>query len=288
MKLVQLRIFVAVGAQSSISAAAAQLSMSPSSVSAQIKALEAECGLELFVRSHRGVKLTRSGQAQQTYARRALTAADAFSAHAQRLSARVSGSLRLALSVSPGCFDLVRFVPTLNERYPEIKLQVSHEESSQVLTALQRESCDLGIVYGGADEAVFCVQQLGLAELVVAVPRMLSDDIDGSWQSLGSLPWINTGGDCPFHEPCCRLHERHKISPRQVARVNDNRTRQQLVRSGLGLSLLERHEALHPDISIFASESMYCPISLVCLAHRQFEPLIRSARELILRCVRSN
>ena len=134
MKLHHIRTYITVIDQSSISSAARRLSLTPSTVSAHIKALENEFGIELFTRSQRGVELTESGRKLEKQARLILQAAADFAAQAQSCRKQVSGRLRLALSVSSNVFDLPAFVRRLDGDFPGIDLQLSHDES-------MRESC---------------------------------------------------------------------------------------------------------------------------------------------------
>lgn len=62
MRLSQLRTFVAVAREGGVGAAARALHVSQPTLTAQIHALEAQYGVELFRRQGRGVALTEAGQ----------------------------------------------------------------------------------------------------------------------------------------------------------------------------------------------------------------------------------
>ena len=61
MELTHLRTFVIVAEEKSISQAARRLFTTPSSISVQIKALEDELGVQLFIRNARGMQITDKG-----------------------------------------------------------------------------------------------------------------------------------------------------------------------------------------------------------------------------------
>ena len=282
MKLLHLRAFVTVADQSSITRAAGELSLAPSTVSAYIAALENEYGIQLFVRLHNGVRLTEVGHSLEKQAREVLAATAGFESAARACRAQVTGKLRLALSVSEPLFDISAFSRRLSRQFPVVDLQLSRNESQRILASLKQEDLDMGIVYGRIFDAGIFSQHLGQAELVVALPKHWSAEACSARKSLGELPWINTGAACPYQQIIEDLLAKLGINPPQYLRADDNRTRQQLVAGGLGISLLERHEAEHPDIVVAKSDPLFCDYSLVCLAHRQFDPVVKTARDLIL------
>ena len=72
MELYQLRTFVAVAEEGHLTRAAEKLFISQPAVSAHVKALEEELGVALFLRSARGMQLTREGAALKAQAEAAL------------------------------------------------------------------------------------------------------------------------------------------------------------------------------------------------------------------------
>ena len=281
MKLPHLRTFVTVADQSSITRAARKLSLAPSTVSTHIAALEKEYGVQLFLRLHDGLRLTETGRALTTQAREILDAAAVFEARARSCRAQLIGQLRLALSIARPLFDLAGFLRYLDHHLPGIELQLSRDESARIMESLEQDKLDMGIVYGGDFDPRFYSMQLGHAELVIALPRSWRDKHDNSRETLGNLPWINTGAACPFQRIIDKLFAELNIEPPQVLRADDNQTRRQLVAAGFGASLLERHEADHPEIIVLDSAPLPCPYTLVTLAHRQFDPVIRALSALV-------
>lgn len=282
MDLYHLRTFVAVIDCGSISGAARRLARTPSSVSAHLKALEHEFQVDLFQRTNRGVSLTHVGARLESDARRALQAADDFAAHAASCGQSIAGQMKLAYSASDALFDLPPFVHKMGTRYPHIALGLTRMETANILEGIMEDEIDLGIVYGETDHPGLRAQRLGQAQLVVCMPSRWALGTEPSWTALGALPWINTGADCPFQDLLNALFLSHSIQPPQLVRSDDERTRLQLVRGGLGISLLEQNEAeAHPDLHILDLTPVPCPVSLVCRAHRQFEPVIKAASDLL-------
>jgi DNA-binding transcriptional LysR family regulator len=282
MELYQLRTFVTVMEESSISGAARRLSITPSSVSTHIKTLETEFGVELFVRTNQGVEVTDKGQILAQHARQTLQAATGLSQQANALQQHLIGTVKLGISVSSGVFNIPDFFKRLNTTYPDIQLELTQSETASILHQLRYDALDIGIIYGDLDDDLLTVHPLFLAELVVAIPKAWSNDVDKSWESLATVPWIHTGADCQFQLIIDSLHQQHNIKPKQFIRSNDDRTRLDLVRAEVVASILEKTEATHPDIAILDTEPMTCAVSLVFQGYRKFDPLLQAVSKLIL------
>lgn len=286
MELYQLRTFIAVIEEKSLSGAGRRLSMTTSSVSAHIKALETEWDVMLFIRTSQGVVLTEKGRILADHARYTLQAAGELSRQVDKLKDSLIGILRLGLSVSSGVFSLSHLLDYVHRRYPDITMTVSSDETIAILDLIQRDKLDIGIVFGQVEDATMTTHHLTMAELVLAMPKAWGGVVNQNWESLDHQIWIHTGDECPFQPMMDDLCQQHGIQPQQFVRINNDRTRRDLVIAGMGVSLLEVSEATHPDIDIFDKVNLMCPVSLVYSAHRQFDPMIQAIRLLILEALK--
>ena len=92
----QLRYFVAAAETGSITLASEQVHISQPSISAAISALEADYGIQLFIRHHaQGLSLTRQGQHFLHAAKAVLLQAGELEATALELASKVSGVLEI-------------------------------------------------------------------------------------------------------------------------------------------------------------------------------------------------
>jgi DNA-binding transcriptional LysR family regulator len=91
----RLASFIAVAEEQHFGRAAGRLFISQPALSQQIKALEAELGVELFVRLPRGIRLTAEGEALLPDARELLQHAERFLTSAGAAARRTSGRVRL-------------------------------------------------------------------------------------------------------------------------------------------------------------------------------------------------
>src|SRR3954470_25075894 len=93
MTLQQLRYFLATVRHGSFSAAAADLHLAQPSLSDQVRRLEAELGVPLFVRAGRRLELTEAGRLLRPHAERTLAAADDAAASVREIRALRGGTV---------------------------------------------------------------------------------------------------------------------------------------------------------------------------------------------------
>ncbi len=117
-----LAAFEAAARTGSITEAAAELSLTQSAVSRQIKALEDQLGFELFVRAKQKIRLTFGGQ---VYAREIRDALGRISSASLNLLANPSGgTLTLAVPPTFGARWLTRRLPRFVAAHPDVMLNI--------------------------------------------------------------------------------------------------------------------------------------------------------------------
>jgi LysR family transcriptional regulator, regulator of abg operon len=124
MRLTQVRDFVAVADAGSITAAAHALGVSQPGLTKSIGALESELHVALFLRSARGVSLTRFGQAFYTRARAAHTELENARNEVLQLAGGMSG--RVAIGFGPLAAALVvpPAVLKFQSLFPEVEVRL--------------------------------------------------------------------------------------------------------------------------------------------------------------------
>ena len=148
MEIYQLRTFVTVAQQGHLTQAAELLHLSQPAVTAQIKALEEEVGMQLFERSAGGVRLTRAGQELLPEAQGVLGAARDIINHAKRLKGQLAGQARIGVSLMPDILRLGPWVAALVDAYPLLEVQLTHGVSVDVLNLVRKKELDAGFYLG--------------------------------------------------------------------------------------------------------------------------------------------
>lgn len=296
--LPSLKAFVAVARAGNVSRAALQLHLTQPAVSLQIKALQERSGLQLFVRTPKGLALTRDGAALLPQAERVLAALGDFSQAAQSLQNTVRGTLRIGTILDPEFTRLGEFLKQLVESAPQIDTELRQSMSGNVLTQIARRELDVGF-YLAIDQEILENKLLDHTEYAraaieyIAMPltqftyRVLAPagwgpQVRGkSWRDLAALPWLATPPASAHHRLLASVFTPLGIAPKRVALVDQEASMLDLVRSGVGLSLVRDSIAMRESQSrglvIADKVSLQCTLCFVCLAERADDMVVASA-----------
>jgi DNA-binding transcriptional LysR family regulator len=142
-ELRHLRYFAAVAEELNFSRAAERLHMAQPPLSAAIRQLERELGVELFTRTSREVKLTDAGRAFLDGARRTLAEADRAVEDAKRAAA--GERLRIGYSWSARFETLPTLGKAFRTSHPGVELLAQEMWNAQMPPAFARGTIDVAI-----------------------------------------------------------------------------------------------------------------------------------------------
>lgn len=166
MELRQLRVFEAVVAHRTVTAAAMALGLAPSSVAEQIRTLERGLDTELFDRAPRDLALTAAGERLLPWARRLLDQAE----QARREVTADRARLRLGALATIAATHVPAVLARLAERRPGLDVSLHTDTARDGL---------LGGVAAGALEAALILDTAGpLGELGFYLPPAPLDHLD--------------------------------------------------------------------------------------------------------------
>lgn len=146
MKLQQFRYFVEIQKQHlNISEAASVLCTSQSGISKQIKLLEEELGVDLFVRNGRKlIALTTVGETVLKQAKEVLNKVDDIKKSAEQFTNKPK-SIGIATTHTQARYVLPIIVERYLSQYPEINLNIQQGTPEQVAALLERGEVDIAI-----------------------------------------------------------------------------------------------------------------------------------------------
>jgi DNA-binding transcriptional LysR family regulator len=148
VEIYQLRTFVTVAQQGHLTQAAEILHLSQPAVTAQIKALEEECGLALFERRSAGVVLTEAGKLLLGDAEAILAGSRSMISRARTLKEQLVGKVRLGTILTPEAIRLGPWLALMRARYPLIQVVTQQGVSGTVLNDVRKKELDAGFFIG--------------------------------------------------------------------------------------------------------------------------------------------
>jgi len=154
MKLQQLRFLAEVARRDlSVSSAAEALFTSQPGISKQIKALEEELGIEIFIRNGKRLTgVTEPGRAVLAIAERLLAEAANLKRAGEEFANEKLGTLTIAATHTQARYALPRAVAAFKRRYPEVQIVIHQGNPAQICEQV------------AAGEADFCVATEQIAE----------------------------------------------------------------------------------------------------------------------------
>lgn len=288
MDIVQLRAFMTVAREGNLTRAAEQLHVTQPAVSLQIKALQEEIGFPLFTRTAGGMVLTSDGIKMLPLAEKLLADLQEFRRHAALLQASVgelAGSLAIGTILDPEFIRLGAFLKLLVERYPQLSTQLSHHMSGSVLQQIKQGKLDVGFFLGQPGKGFHAITLTPFTYNVVAPAGWKSRVSGKGWKELARLPWIWTPPESAHHRLLSKIFAQHKVQPTTVALVDQESSMLDLVKSGVGLSLVRESIALtqaHAHGLVIADAvELSTELSFITLEKRQQEEAIKAVFQLL-------
>jgi DNA-binding transcriptional LysR family regulator len=143
----ELRYFVAVAEELHFTRAAERLFVSQPALSKQIRALEEQLRVDLFVRDRRSVSLTQAGEALLPAARELIAVWDAAQQAVAEAAAAAAALLRIGFSTSVGRGLLPRIQQHFAQARPNWRLALRQVDWDDPTGGLSDGSSDLAIVW---------------------------------------------------------------------------------------------------------------------------------------------
>jgi DNA-binding transcriptional LysR family regulator len=150
--------------------AAARLFISQPALSQQIRALEEQVGVPLFVRHPRGMELTQAGEALLAEAREVLARAERLDETVAELARGEGTALRIGVPPGLDARLLPELLTSLRESHPDAAIEVRELTTPDQLDALRAGSLDLGVVREPVDDTRLSRRTLLVEPLGASLP----------------------------------------------------------------------------------------------------------------------
>src|SRR5712691_2528615 len=240
MDIRQLRTFRTVAELGSLSKAADRLRIAQPGLSRQIKLLEQELRVQLFVRNGRGMLLTGAGRMLLGRTEGLVRQIEQMRDDSQSAGGNPSGSVVLGLVPTVSAVLSGRLAARILAEFPDISLRIVESYGGHLVEWLHRGEMDLAITYGPAIDLHLTAQSIGYEEIAVVGPpgsglrARKQVDLDWLLKQKLILPSMAHGLRALLEKAVVR----RKMTLKALIEVDSYRAQISLMEEGIGYTLL--------------------------------------------------
>jgi DNA-binding transcriptional LysR family regulator len=286
MELYQVRSFIAVAELAHLTRAAEKLHVSQPALSAQIKALEDELGVQLFERSPVGMTLTAAGKRLLPEAAKVLADAAALHGKARAMEGEVAGHVSVGTLADPDFIRLADFLTQATERFPLLEIELHHAVSGAAFEQVRDGALDTSFYYGDLSHAA--VGSVPLREFAyrIAAPAAWRDKVTGAaWADIVTLPWLMAPVISTHHVLATGLFAERGSAPATLIEADNEMVIRSLVASGLGVALvredLAQEGAAAGDLLVWSDVRLVTTLQFIYASEKREEPEVRALLDVI-------
>lgn len=225
-----------------MSSAAESLCTSQPAVSKQIRLLETELAVAMFVRSgDRIVDLSPFGRKVHSVAERVLNDTENLKDIAKDFAEAAAGDLIIATTHTQARYALPEVLQRFSARYPKVSVQLRQGNTGQIAQLLISGDADIAI----GTEALKLPQELVAIpcrtwkrQLITPAAHPLLDERTLTLAAIARYPLITYGTDVAAHATILRAFEDNGLVPTVAVSALDSDVIKTYVASGLGVAIL--------------------------------------------------
>lgn len=239
----QLRVFACAAKHGSLARAAEELHLTPPAVSMQIKELQASCGLPLFERAGRSVRLTMVGEYLLVYARRVLATLKEAEAVMAALRGVKGGKVTIGM-VSTAEYFVPRLLARFRSEHPGVGIRLAlGSNREQLVRELRDNEVDLAVMGRPPRELDARAEPFAAHPLaVVAAPEhALARRRQIAPKALESEVFIVREPGSGTRAAMEHFFREHRIAPAFAMEMASNETIKQAVMANMALAFVSLH-----------------------------------------------
>jgi len=244
MEIKHLRSFCAVADLLSFIKASRRLNISQPALSAQIQALEADIGVELFQRTRRSVKLTVPGEAFLREAEAILLMTENARLRTQRIAAGEAGHLRIGFVASAALEIVPSIVLAFRRSHPHVTLDLLNIRTTEQIALLEDRKLDAGFLRLPASSRELTITPIHTEPFVLVVPRghRLAKKKTFALEELEHESFVAYARRFApgFHDRWVQMFTTVGFSPTIVQETGEMETLLALVGAGVGVAVAPR------------------------------------------------
>ncbi|MFH6995344.1 LysR family transcriptional regulator [Flavobacterium sp. FlaQc-48] len=241
MELRHLKYFLAVAEELNFTKAAEKLFISQPPLSRQIIELEEEIQARLFIRNNKKVELTEAGKYFEKEVRELFQHLERISVKTKKFAENVSGEFRIAYISSIYSSVISDLIKHLKNQFPYVNFKLFEVSTTKQIDALEQGKIDLGIIRSPIKSPKI-KSQLWFRDGFSVVYNKNATQIN-SEKEIPNLKdetfvFFNKDYAPHYHEVLLELCAFYGFTPKVVHESNNINSIVQLVKNGLGISIV--------------------------------------------------
>lgn len=290
MELRHLKYFLAVAEELNFTKAAEKLFISQPPLSRQIIELEEEIQARLFNRNNKKVELTEAGKYFEKEVKELFQNLECITLKTKKIAENVSGEFRIAYISSIYSSVISELIKHLKEQFPYVNFKLFEISTTKQILALEQGKIDLGIIRSPIKSPKIKSQlwfQDGFS--VVYNKNEIQINSEKEIQNLKDETFVFFNKDYAphYHEVLLELCAFYGFTPKVVHESNNINSIVQLVKNGLGISIVPSNIAKNnqdPEIGFIELKkvNLYTDVSLIT-SKEDHSGITRDAVEFLLK-----
>ncbi len=247
MELRQIQYFIEVAKKEHMTEAAHNLHIAQSAISRQIVNLEAELGVDLFIREGRNVRLTPIGKVFLEHVQVAMQGIEKAKKEIEEFLDPERGTIRIGFPSSLAAYTLPMIISEFRERYPEIKFELRQGAYRHLIDSVIKGEIDIALLGPVPKEEKLIKGKILFVEEIVALLPTSHPFANNSSLPLDQLrndSFVLYPKGFILHEIVVNACKQLGFQPRVSFEGDDMDTIKGLVAAGLGVTLL-------PEITLY-------------------------------------
>jgi DNA-binding transcriptional LysR family regulator len=241
MELRHLKYFLAVAEELNFTKASEKLFISQPPLSRQIIELEEELQARLFNRNNKKVELTEAGKYFEKEVKELFLNLERISVKTKKIAENVSGEFRIAYISSIYSSVISELIKHLKMQFPYVNFKLFEVSTSKQILALEQQKIDLGIIRSPVKSPKI-KSQLWFKDgfSVIYNKSLTSIDSENDIPKLKDETFVFFNKDYAphYHEVLLELCAFYGFSPQVVHESNNINSIVQLIKNGLGISIV--------------------------------------------------
>ena len=155
MDIRTMQYYLAVVREGTISAAAQALHVAQPSLSRQMKELEEELGVSLFVRGNRKITLTEEGMVLRKRAEEMVRLMQMTEEEISQIKNHISGSVRIGAGESWSFHYLSRAAASIAAEHPDIRFHITSGDTQDLMDELNNGLIDFAVIFTSVNHTLY-------------------------------------------------------------------------------------------------------------------------------------